>query len=184
MCTLLWQWFSEVELNSGELYLYHNSGTARRAINSNKIFGIGTPRYHFFNNLFWTESWWGNLCSDPPNWIGDYNVYVRRGESPLWDTQKNQAQAAGIDLHGRWAEGEISPYRDADEEDFRLMEKSPALDAGADAARLDGSPAGNTMACLFGIRLLRYGPGGSGRGPRRRDPGRLRARALRWPARE
>ncbi|MDF3056721.1 MAG: hypothetical protein K0R17_936 [Rariglobus sp.] len=130
--------YGEQELNPAEIYVYHNSGTARRALNSNKVFGIGTPNYYFVNNLFWTEAWWGSLQSDAPNWKGDHNVYVRRGEGADWETQKAKAQAAGIDIHSRWvADAGSSPYADAEHGDFRLTPESPARGAGMDAAALE-----------------------------------------------
>lgn len=129
--------YGEQELNPAEIYVYHNSGTARRALNSNKVLGIGTPNYYFVNNLFWTEAWWGSLRSDAPNWTGDHNVYVRRGNLDTWDSHRLRAQELGIDRHSRWvADGAGSPYADADGGDFRLAESSPARGAGANAEAL------------------------------------------------
>lgn len=130
--------YGELELNPAEIYVYHNSGTARRALNSNKVAGIGTPNYHFANNVFWAEAWWGNLRSDAPNWKGVRNVYVRRGNLDTWDAQRGQAQAAGIDADGRWVDADgAPPYAGADAGDFRLAENSPARGAGANAAALE-----------------------------------------------
>ncbi|MFH1498297.1 MAG: right-handed parallel beta-helix repeat-containing protein [Verrucomicrobiota bacterium] len=129
--------YGELELNPAEVYVYHNSGTARRAINSNKVTGIGTPNYYFTNNVFWTEAWWGNLQADAPNWNGDHNVYVRRGNLDTWDTQRHQAQKTGIDGNSQWIDAAgVSPYADADTGDFRLVENSPARGAGMKAVAL------------------------------------------------
>ncbi|MDR1279451.1 MAG: hypothetical protein LBK99_01345 [Opitutaceae bacterium] len=130
--------YGELELNPGMVYVYHNSGTASHAINSNKISGIGTPNYYFLNNLFHAESWWRNFLSDPPNWTGDYNVYVRRGNSPDWVAGKELAQTLHIDPHSRWVDAKSmdSPYVNEGAGDFRLTDGGPARGAGAGSVLL------------------------------------------------
>ena len=132
--------YGEVELRPAVVFIYHNTCTARAAITSNKVFGIGTPRYTYANNLFWCAQWWSNSAggsSVPPNWTGDYNVYVRRDERPAWDEGKALAAKLGLDPHSTWATG-APGFTDADQFDLSLTDASPALGRGGDLAKLVG----------------------------------------------
>jgi hypothetical protein len=130
------RFFGGLELNPGEVYLYHNTSNSRYAVVSNKIKGIGTPEFHVYNNLFWAEAWWGNTGeSVPPNWMGDNNVYFRRGKSASWERGIALAKEQGIDHHGKWMTGESSPFVDAEAGDFRVKEEHAARGAGMDLSK-------------------------------------------------
>lgn len=124
-------------------YIYHNTGTANAAIVSNGVYGIGVPNYHYFNNLFWCETWFSAVPranpSIDPNWKGDHNVYFRRGDSPRWAGGEAMAHRLGLDLHGVFAEG--SPgFTDIAAGDVSLADESPAHGRGADLSWLFGEP--------------------------------------------
>ncbi|WP_052361722.1 right-handed parallel beta-helix repeat-containing protein [Geminisphaera colitermitum] len=123
------------------VYVYHNTGTAPAAITSNGVTDIGLPNYHYFNNLFWAMRW--HRASDSvavnPNWQGDYNVYVRRGDMPAWDTSEADAHSFGIDLHSLFTTGDPG-FRDAAAGDFSLREDSLACGRGTDLRTRFGQP--------------------------------------------
>lgn len=130
--------YGEVELQPAWVYVYHNTSTSRRAIQSNKVFGIGTPNYHFFNNLFHCNGWWGNTGNSvEPNWSGDFNVYSQREEGRTWDEDQARAAALGLDRNSLWTL-DAPGFRDADARDVSLTENSPARGRGGDLRTLLG----------------------------------------------
>ena len=130
--------FGEVELKPAVVYVYHNTSTANVAIQHNKVLGIGTPNYHYLNNLFWCAYWWGNAGdSVDPNWTGDYNVYVRRGEHSRWDHGTALAKQLGLDEHSLFTDG-APGFADFDKKDVSLAGDSLARGQGTDLAKLLG----------------------------------------------
>ena len=123
--------FFKQALKPGVGYLYNNSSSARQALFSISVSDQGVPNFHAFNNLFWTESWWGNQKSIDPNWRGDHNVFVRRGNNPEWETMRRLADKLGMDKNSRWIENAPSPFVDVSAGDFRLTPESPAIGGGA-----------------------------------------------------
>jgi hypothetical protein len=133
--------YGEVELKPAFVYVYHNTCTAGAAIQSNKVFGIGTPNYHYYNNLFWCKGWWGNSGkSVDPNWKGDYNVYVRRETDPRWDTGRELAARLGLDAHSLWVTSGDPSFTDAAGRDASLKADSPARGRGVDLSSFLGKP--------------------------------------------
>ena len=132
--------YGEVELKPAIVYIYHNTPTARAAIVSNKVYAIGTPNYHYFNNLFYCAFWWRNDGSTvQPNWKGDYNVFVRRGQDARWESTHQLATQLGIDSHSLWIEGDPG-FTDFSAHDVSLKRDSPARHRGADLTQLVGQP--------------------------------------------
>jgi hypothetical protein len=132
--------FGDPNLLPARVYVYHNTSTARSATVSNKIPAIGTPNYHYFNNLFWCNYWWKNVGKSPePNWKGDYNVYVRREDGNAWNDGKALAAKLGLDAHSVWTT-DAPGFVDANSRDVRLTETSPARGRGADLSKLFGKP--------------------------------------------
>jgi hypothetical protein len=133
--------YGEVELKPARVYIYHNTSTAPAAIVSNKVFGIGTPNYHYYNNLFWTDVWWRNSSNTslPPNWKGDYNVYVRRGQNARWDEMRKLAGELKLEAHSIWTTGDPG-FNDFVGRDVTLKPGSPARGHGADLSNLLGVP--------------------------------------------
>ncbi|WP_269542725.1 right-handed parallel beta-helix repeat-containing protein [Cerasicoccus fimbriatus] len=133
------RFYGELELNPAEVYIYHNTSTARTAIMSNKVRGIGTPNYHVYNNLFYAGRWWGNTGeSVDPNWTGDYNVFVRQPDSSSWDASKALAEKLSMDVHSRWVEDDQLPFVSLEPLDLALTEQSPARGAGIDLKSVFG----------------------------------------------
>lgn len=125
------RFFGELELNPAEVYIYQNTSTARVAIMSNKVRGIGTPNYYVYNNLFYARQWWGNTGgSVEPNWHGDYNVFVRQGDHHAWEETKAMAERLPQDDHSLWVEGGELPFISLQPLDLALTEQSPARGAG------------------------------------------------------
>lgn len=127
----------EPELMPAIVYIYHNTSTADAAVVSNKVTGIGTPNYHYFNNLFWCETWWRSSPrhqpSILPNWQGDHNVYIRRGEHRDWEGGEAQAHSLGIDRNGAFVTADAG-FTDAAAGDYSLSHDSPARNRGTDLA--------------------------------------------------
>ena len=132
--------YGEVEPQPAIVYVYHNTCTAKPAIESNKVLGIGTPNYHYYNNLFWCAYWWGNSGhSVEPNWQGDGNVYVRRDQDSHWETTRALAAQRSLDAHSLWTNG--SPgFVDFAARDVSLQTNSPALHRGIDLSKLVDPP--------------------------------------------
>jgi hypothetical protein len=122
-----------------KVYVYQNTSTASSALTYNKVQGIGTPNYFVHNNLFWCERWWsgGDL---KPNWQGDHNVFVRRGERPEWGKTRDLAKELGIDQKSLWLETGDPGFVDFNGKDLRLKDGSPARARGEDLVKLLGFP--------------------------------------------
>jgi len=130
--------YGEVTLQPAQVYVYQNTCTANTGIMSNKVFGIGTPNYHYFNNLFYCQSPWGNSGkSVDPNWHGDYNVWLRRGDSGGWDQTKALLLKLGLDTHSLF--GTAEPGFES-ESSFSLTAHSPARGRGGDLRKLVAQP--------------------------------------------
>jgi hypothetical protein len=147
------------------VYIYHNTGTAAAAVVSNKVTGIGTPNYHYFNNLFWCEVWWRsspkNQPSILPNWQGDHNVYVRRGQHPDWETAEAQAHSLGMDRNGAFVSGDPG-FTDSSAGDYSLRADSVARARGVDLSShfsepLPGADPGYFAGSAPDAGALQYG---------------------------
>ncbi|NJL30243.1 MAG: DUF1565 domain-containing protein [Phycisphaerales bacterium] len=132
------------ELRRAVAYVYHNTCTSLSAINDNKIQGIGVPDIHFYNNLFLTGRWWGNLESMEPNWKSDYNVFVLRTESKNWKSGIELATRLDKEQHSLWHEGPVGLFvENYEQRDFRLTADSPARKRGIDLSKIyDGKLPG------------------------------------------
>jgi len=137
-------------MRPAEVYVYQNTCTADPAISHMEVTGIGTPGYHFHNNLFWCRvPLWVSGRSVPPNWAADYNVYVRRDEDENWQERKQQLRGFGMDAHSRWVEGGSPCFTDVVNHDVRLTADSPARCQGADLSKLFGKPLPGCEAGYF-----------------------------------
>ncbi len=129
------------KLLPASVYVYQNTSVADDAINHLTITGIGTPNYHFHNNLFWCKrAQYVSRGSTPPNWTADYNVYVRRNDHPRWVDTKQAVLDRGQDAHSRWVESGTPGFVDFDHQDVALTADSPARGRGADLSTLFGKP--------------------------------------------
>ncbi|MFB3882930.1 MAG: NosD domain-containing protein [Armatimonadota bacterium] len=141
----------EVPQRGGRVYVYHNTSTADSAIVNNHQYQIGTPNYHYYNNLFWCRrpQWLTPDSTTPPNWTADYNVYVCRGDAcdPGWsemytDWEQGRAEIAKRrqDVHSRWLERGLPGFADFAHKDVSLTSDSPARGQGTDLSRLFDKP--------------------------------------------
>ncbi len=124
------------------VYVYQNTSTAGPAISHLSVTGVGTPNYHFYNNLFWCEvPIYVSEHSVAPDWSADGNIYVKRGAKDYWPERRKLALCGGRDQHSRWVESGSPPgFADFEKHDVRLTADSPARGLGADLSRLFGKP--------------------------------------------
>jgi hypothetical protein len=123
------------------VYVYQNTSTAGPAISHMAATGVGTPQYHFENNLFWCRApFWVSDDSLPPNWLADHNVYVRRSDDEHWGERKEQAIGREQDRHSQWVEEGLPGFVDFEKHDVRLTADSPARERGADLSALFDKP--------------------------------------------
>jgi predicted SnoaL-like aldol condensation-catalyzing enzyme len=123
------------------VFVYHNTSDARAAISHMAATGVGTPQYHFENNLFWCAlPFWVSNDSLLPNWMADHNVYVRLGEHERWRERKEAVLDREQDLHSKWVEDGLPGFVDFAKHDVRLTADSPARGQGADLSTLFGKP--------------------------------------------
>lgn len=154
--------YGEVELKPAVVYVYHNTCTSPAAISSNKVFGIGTPNYHFLNNLYHAEHWFLNQSkSIAPNWQANYNVYSRAGNSPLWQRDVESAAKLGLDDKSLWTE-QPPGFNNLDAGDLSLIPSSVARNRGVDLSRylekpLPGCPPGYFKGTAPDAGALQYG---------------------------
>lgn len=127
--------YGEIPETGAVVWVYQNTSTSDPAISSNKVYasGVGTPNYHYYNNVFYCRHWWLNDDSGDPNWHGDNNVYIRCGADAAWDVEKALARRLGLDIHSKWVDGAV--FADPARGDLALTAGSPARGAGADLAR-------------------------------------------------
>ncbi len=127
------RFYGEWEMLSAEVYVFHNTTNSNAAITSNRVFGIGTPNYHVYNNLFYADEWWFNDGgSVTPNWQGDYNVFVKQRPGSTWSTQRASALELGIDANSHWVSDKSPGFRDLAGHDVSLTAESPALGRAID----------------------------------------------------
>jgi hypothetical protein len=123
------------------VYVYQNTSTSDTGLNHLQVTGVGTPQYHFLNNLFWCRAaFWSSEGSVPPNWQADHNVYVRRQPNRGWPEAKQALLGRGVDQHSRWIEENTPGFVDLAQHDVRLAADSPARRAGADLSKLFEKP--------------------------------------------
>jgi hypothetical protein len=173
--------YGEVELKPARVYVYHNTCTAPAAISSNKVFGIGTPNYHYYNNLFWCKYWWGkdSKTTAPPNWQSDYNVFVQSSKDRRWSLGRALAGELGLEKHSKWITG-TPGFNGAGDHDVSLAPDSPARGAGGDLEALwkikvpgvADAPAPDAGAVPFGEPMPRL--------PRKRSDVKVPAAGA-WP---
>jgi hypothetical protein len=132
-----------IPLDPAAVYVYNNTTTAGPARVNLKVYGIGTPNYHYYDNLSWCTHWLQSSPhddpSDDPNWKGDYNVFVRRGEEPKWEPSKAESLRLGLNLHSVWIEGDPG-FTNVAARDVSLKPGSPARGAGVDLSRFFAKP--------------------------------------------
>lgn len=121
------------------VFAYHNTCTASGAVSSSKVNGIGTPNYHYLNNLFWCRYWFLNSSATEPNWHGDFNVIARHEKDSRWPRMRALAARLKLDEHSLWTEADPG-FTDFAKGDLSLREESPARGRGADLSRLPGQP--------------------------------------------
>ncbi len=141
-CTEDFRNYGEKKLKPVEVYVYHNTSTARRAAYvSNKVHGIGTPNYYYLNNLFYAGKWWHNSGkSVDPNWHGAGNVFVPRTYDEAWMAQKQFAHSLGIDVQSKWIDDGNPGFADAAKDNLALTHDSPARDAAIDISTIVKRP--------------------------------------------
>lgn len=132
--------FDSVE-TSPEVYVYHNTSTAPVAMHSNYVHKKGTENYHYFNNLYHCEYWWGSAKSDrEPEWTSNHNVFVRRGSNERWAQTRALAAKLGMDTDSKWVENGEPGFADLANRDLSLAAGSPAIDAGTVLKDKQGRP--------------------------------------------
>jgi hypothetical protein len=151
--------------SQAEVWVYQNTSTSRCAINMNYSKGdnsiITAPNYHYYNNLFWCQTWVGRARSFPlPDWHGDYNVYVKAGraahypwpvdkliytmsndlsQSSLdkqWAAGIELARAAGLDRNSTWIDDASPGFVNPAAGNFALREESVARSKGFDLSQM------------------------------------------------
>lgn len=142
---------AEIPQRSARVYVYHNTSVADSAIVYNHQTEVGTPNYHYYNNLFWCKRplWLSPDSTIRPNWTADHNVYVMRvdGSDFGWsETFSDWRQGRAVvderhqDAHSRWVEDGHPGFVDFADKDVRLMPDSPARGQGTDLSKLFDQP--------------------------------------------
>lgn len=117
-----------------EVYVYHNTTQSRRtAYSSNSVGDDGLKNYYYFNNLMFGATVWGNAKGSlDPDWHGDHNVFVRRGNTEAeWQQSKAILLAQGLDEHSIFIEDDQPVVQDIAGFNFQPAEDSPVMGAAA-----------------------------------------------------
>ncbi len=160
--------FGTKNLAKAIVYVYFNTSTSRAAVKNNAVPPhIGTPNYHYFNNIFYCEHLFVPERPDlaAPDWQEKGNLFIRRGKNPLWERNRQEAAKRNFGKNSRYLT-DVSPgFRNEALQDFSITADSPARNAGADISmyglpgldtflRKDGSsdagalPFGTPMLCV------------------------------------
>ncbi|HAI11765.1 MAG TPA: hypothetical protein DCM28_08670, partial [Phycisphaerales bacterium] len=123
-----------------DVYVYQNTTFARRsAYSSNSVFDDGLKNYHYYNNLFFGSNPWSNAKkSKLPNWHGDYNVFVRTGDSSDWDKGIEILKQQGLDPNSKFIKAGTVVVKDLAKPNFELTSQSAARNAGTNISKLIG----------------------------------------------
>lgn len=115
-----------------EVYVYHNTCDSTYAYKNNKVLTVKSQsRYNFFNNFFYCRTYFAKTSSSVgPGWLGDHNVFVRRGGTDEWNAGRKIAEEHNQEQASRWSDSMEPGFVDYLNDNLAITQYSIAREAG------------------------------------------------------
>ena len=124
--------FGTVKIAKADVFVYHNTSITKAAINNNAIpKDIGTPNFHYYNNIFVCDCIFAGTYADP-DWHDAGNVYIRRNNTKSWQEVMDKVFNSGFKSTSKFLATGKSGFTDLKNGDFSISTASDAIKAGID----------------------------------------------------
>ena len=103
---------------------------------------IGTPNYHYYNNLFLCQIIFKGTHA-MPNWHDAGNVYLQSSPSPEWQKVIDTVFASGFKSQSRFLAAGSAEIASPENGNFEISSGSVAVNAGTDLSKFNLPGASN-----------------------------------------
>ena len=129
--------FGTTNLAKADVFIYHNTSITRAAVNNNSVpKEIGTPNYHYYNNLFICQIIFKGTYA-MPDWHDAGNVYLQRSPSPEWQKVIDRVFASGFKSQSRFIASGDAGITSPENGNFEISSGSVAVNAGTDLTKFN-----------------------------------------------
>lgn len=154
--------FGTRNLAKADVFIYHNTSNTKAAVNNNAVpKEIGTPNYHYYNNIFLCNYIFAGTYA-MPDWHDAGNIYLKRKDDPMWKTVMDKVFNAGFKSQSQFLESGNIAFAAPEKDDFAIKANSIARNAGIDLQKFNlpgmdefssrdvgAIPVGKTMFKVF-----------------------------------
>ena len=124
--------FGTTGLAKADVFIYHNTSNTKAAINNNAVPKyIGTPNYHYYNNIFLCDYIFSGTYA-MPDWHDAGNIYLKRKNNPMWKTVMEKVFKSGFKSESKFLEKGNIAFAAPEKDNFAISENSIAAKAGID----------------------------------------------------
>ena len=124
--------FGTTGLAKADVFIYHNTSDTKAAINNNAVpKNIGTPNYHYYNNIFLCDYIFAGTYA-MPDWHDAGNIYLKRKNNPMWETVIKNVFKSGFKSTSKFLENGNIAFAAPEKDDFSITGNSIAANAGID----------------------------------------------------
>ena len=129
--------FGTTNLARADVFVYQNTSITPAAINNNAVpKNIGTPNYHYYNNIFVCDQIFAGTYADP-NWHDAGNVYLKRRNNPYWKKTMDKVFKSGFKSTSKFLEKGNIFLAAPEKGDFTISKESVAVKAGMDLRKFN-----------------------------------------------
>ena len=129
--------FGTRNLAKADVFIYHNTSNTKAAITNNAVpKEIGTPNYHYYNNIFLCNYIFSGTYA-MPNWHDAGNVYLKRLSDPKWKTTLDEVFKSGFKSQSKFLESGNIAFTAPEKDDFSIKNNSAACNAGIDLGKFN-----------------------------------------------
>ena len=129
--------FGTTNLAKADVFIYHNTSITRAAITNNSVpKEIGTPNYHYYNNLFICNMIHSGTFAIP-NWHDAGNVYLCQYPNPEWQSVIDKVFKSGFKSTSRFLSTGDAALKDPANGNFEIAPHSVAVKAGTDISKFN-----------------------------------------------
>ena len=129
--------FGTRNLAKADVFIYHNTSITRAAITNNSVpKDIGTPNYHYYNNLFLCDMIHSGTFA-MPNWHDAGNVYLRKTPNAEWQSIIDSVFKSGFKSSSRFLTSGEAALADPANGNFEIAPNSVAVKAGIDLSKFN-----------------------------------------------
>lgn len=129
--------FGTKNLAKADVFIYHNTSITRAAVNNNAVpKEIGTPNYHYYNNLFICDIIFSGTYA-MPDWHDAGNVYLQNTPSSEWQKVMDNVLASGFKSSSRFLTSGKAGIVAPEIGNFEITPDSVAVKAATDISKFN-----------------------------------------------